>query len=531
MSHTPPRNLDTLLAEALAHHQSGRLDDAIAVYESLLSEQPDNAAAWINLGAARRSLGRSDEAVAALQRAVAIVPNHAGAQFNLGNALVDAGGIDAACSALEAAASLAPGMADAFVSWGNVLMGSGRNDEAVAVLERGLEHSDNHPALLNNLGNALLGAHRVADALPYLQAAVADDPSNSVAKRNLANALRLSGRLEEATEIFDALIAGDPNDADSRCLRAFASFSQARFADGWPDYAARWTSAFHEPARPFVQPRWQGQDFTGKTLLVWGEQAVGDELMFATMLPELLERGGRVIVETEHRLQPLFARSLPGAKVFTRTVPPEGQLMQGSIDYQIPMGDLGLHLRCDMASYQSGQPYLRANNETATTLRQRYDVKAGNRPRIGLSWRSGADRAGVARSLDTQALERLLANRDCWWVSLQYGDVSADISQLADGCLHVDADVDSLQSLDDLAAQIAGLDLVVSVANTTVHMAGALGVPTIALLPHVADWRWLAKGAQCHWYPSVRLLRQRQPGDWSSVLDQVENELSALKSC
>jgi tetratricopeptide (TPR) repeat protein len=531
VSQPPPPDFDTLLAEALAHHQAGCLNDAVAIYETLLARQPDNAAAWINLGAARRSIGNTDEAVAALRRAVALVPDHPGAQFNLGNALVDSGDTDAACSAFEAAISQAPGMADAYVSWGNVLMAAGRNDDAVAVLERGLEYSTHHPGLLNNLGNALLGAHRVADALPYLEAAVDAAPTDRIAQRNLANALRLSGSLDEALKIFDALISTDPDDADTRCLRAFAHFSQAQFADAWPDYSTRWKSAFHEASRPFRQPRWQGQDLVGKNLLVWGEQAVGDELMFATMMAELLERGGHIIIETEHRLQPLLTRSLPGADIITRTDPPAGRLMSDRVDYQIPIGDLGLHLRPDIASFGSAQPYLRADSKKTAKLRGRYNAESGERPRIGLSWRSGADRAGIARSLDNEALDRLLAIHDCWWLSLQYGDISANISRLETGRLHVDRDVDPLRSLDALAAQIAGLDLVVSVANTTVHVAGALGVPTIALLPHVADWRWMARGSQCHWYPSVRLLRQKQPGNWTSVLDEVEAELAALKSC
>ena len=527
----PNADLDALLAEALAHHRAGRSEAAAALYEALLEYEPDNAALWINLGAARRAAGHPEDAVPALRRAVELQPGDAGAWYNLANALADAGDRPGALAAFATAADLAPGMADIHLAWAGALSADGAGDDAVAVLERGLRHCPDHAGLLNNLGNALLDAHRVAEALARLQAAVRAAPGDTAARRNLANALRLSGRLGEADEILGTLIGGDGEDADSHCLRAFTRFAAGNVAGAWDDYAWRWRSRFHEPARPFPQPAWNGQDLDGKALLVWGEQAVGDELMFATMFADLKRRGGRLIVETEHRLQPLFARSFPWAGIVTRTDPPAPRLMAPDIDFQIAIGDLGRMLRPDRAAFANGRPYLRADDDSAARLRAAHSRLAAGRPRVGISWKSGADRAGVARSLDGGALKRLLGRDDIFWVSLQYGDISGDLAGLEPGQLWVDEDVDALRSLDDLAAQMAGLDLVVSVANTTVHMAGALGVPTVAMLARVPDWRWMAAGGECVWYPSVRLLRQDRAGDWTEVLGNVEGELAKLRSC
>ena len=527
---TAPPDLEALLAEALAHHQAGRTDDAAALYETLLHHDPNNAALWINLGAARRASGRPGDAAAALRRAVDLQPDEAGAWYNLANALADAGDTPDALAAFATAAGLAPEMADIHLAWADTLNATGAGDEAVAVLERGLQHCPGHAGLLNNLGNALLDRHRVADALPYLDAAVRAAPDDTAARRNLANALRLSGRLGEAEAILGELIGGDDGDADAHCLRAFTRFAAGDVAGAWEDYAWRWRSRFHEAARPFPQPEWDGRNLDGKTLLVWGEQAVGDELMFATMLNDLQDRAGKLIVETEHRLQPLFERAFPGVEVVARTDPPAQHLMARDIDYQIAIGDLGRWLRPDSAAFARNRPYLRADAEETARLRAVHDKQAAGRPCVGISWKSGVDRAGVARSLDHGALNRLLGHDDIFWISLQYGDISDDLAGLEPGRLWVDDGVDPLRSLNDLAAQMATLDMVVSVANTTVHVAGALGVPTLAMLARVPDWRWMAAGEECVWYPSVRLLRQRHAGDWSEALDHVVDELVQFRS-
>jgi len=520
-------NIDQALADAVEHHRAGRLEQAATGYRAIIAFDPENAAAWINLGAALRALGRTTEAVSALDHAVRLLPDNAGAWFNLGNARTDAGDFEAACHAFASAAEIAPDGADVYLNWGDALIRMSNAEQAAATYRRGLERCPGDARLMSNLGNALLDLHDVGPALAMLEAATRQTPGDPTMQRNLANGLRLAGERTRAIGILDKLIADADDDADSRCLRAFAHFAEGDFAAAWDDYAWRWRSAHHEAPRPFAQPRWNGEDLNGKTLLVWGEQAVGDELMFATMLPHILARANHVIIETEHRLQPLLRRSFPDAEVLARTDPPASRLLGGDIDFQIATGDLGQRLRRGREDFTAG-PYLRADEAETERFRARYAALAARRPRVGISWGSRSERAGAARSLYIGSLARLLNGADVWWLSLQYGDTRAALAELAAAdCTppHVDLEIDPLAALDPQAAQLAGLDMVVSVANTTVHVAGALGVPTAALLPHVADWRWLAAGENCLWYPTVTLLRQTEPGDWTpaiaKALDQI----------
>ncbi|MEK9753473.1 MAG: tetratricopeptide repeat protein [Rhodospirillaceae bacterium] len=526
-------DINLALMQAVDHHRAGRLNDAIAGYRAILAADPDNVAALANLGAARRAGGAYHDAVALLRRAVALIPEFAGAYLNLGNALAETGDLEAASQAFAEAARLDQASSEAHLNWGDALTRMGNDREAITIFEEGLRRAPDDARLLTNIANSQLNLGNVADAVTRLERAAKLSPNDATIRRNHANALRLAGQIGPALAILDEILVQTPGDADAQSLRALAHFASGDFAAAWADYGARWRSAHHEKARPFTQPQWIGEDLSGKTLLVWGEQAVGDELMFATMLREVIEAAGHVVFETEHRLVSLFARAFPSAEIVARRDPPLPRLATADIDFQIAVGDLGSQLRKDASAFHSNRPYLVADPTRAAFFRQRYDDLAGKHPRIGVSWRSGIEHAGNARSLDAQALARLVSSINGWWLSLQYGDVAEDLARLRNASIavpHIDELVDPLTSLDELAAQMAGLDLVVSIANTNVHLAGALRCRTLALLPAVADWRWGAAGDACLWYPTVTLLRQPHAGDWVKVVEQAA-AVAGLRSC
>ena len=529
MRSLPVQDADQLLNEAIAQHQAGRLQKAQSLYDTVIALEPKNATAWINLGATRRALGHIKEAVFASRRAVEIVPDQAGAWFNLGNALTEQGEWQGASDAFNKAVQLEPDLIEAYVNWGDALTRASNYDAALEIFRLGLTRSPNHPGLLSNTGNVLLNLHCITEALPFLVKAAEAMPNSAIAVRNLANAHRLSGDPALALTTLGPLLERDPIDADARCIRAFALFSLGNYAKAWPDYTMRWHSAHHETARPFKQPPWSGQSLRGKTILVWGEQAVGDEVMFGTMLSDLQSIGGNIIIETAYRLVPLFRRAFSQSEVLARTDPPDPNLFSERIDFQISIGDLGRYLRPKFSSFDKSHPYLLADSGQTEALNIRYGSLAKGRKCVGISWRSGIEHAGIARSLDCQSLTKLLVREDIWWLSLQYGDIDEDLAELEKSGVslpYVDRGVDPLKSMDDLAAQIKCLDLVISVANTTVHIAGALGIRTYALLPHIADWRWQNEGEKCNWYPDVTLLRQTQPGEWSPVIDRLMQKLN-----
>jgi ADP-heptose:LPS heptosyltransferase len=254
--------------------------------------------------------------------------------------------------------------------------------------------------------------------------------------------------------------------------------------------------------------------------------------MFASMLNDLRQSNANIMVECEQRLISLFQRSFPDIRFFCRTNPPDQQLLNPNIDYQISMGSLGQWLRTDLDSFKQGQSYyLTACPDKTAELRNKYQQLASGRKLVGISWKSTdiSQRRAKSKSTSLEYWASVLSQPNCYFINLQYGDIETEVAKLeSDTNLKVyqDKEIDPLVNLDGFAAQISALDLVISTSNTTVHMAGALGKRVWTLLPHIPDWRWTLDREDALWYPAMRLFRQSSIGDWQDVFKRVSHALS-----
>jgi hypothetical protein len=308
-----------------------------------------------------------------------------------------------------------------------------------------------------------------------------------------------------------------------------ALLKDGRFKDGWREYSTRWAwKGFDHPTRPFTQPYWQGESLKGKTILVWGEQGIGDELMFANTIPDLLEQADQVLIECDARLIPLYDRSFPGVTSFARNNPPEPALFKATIDYQIPSGEPCRYLRDDLAAFPGHTGYIKVSDNDTSRLREKYKKLGNNTPVIGVSWRSGNQGDGEKRSAGLELWGPTLATPGCFFVNLQYGNVKPFLDTFKKATeieVYYDDEVDPLENMDLFAAQIAAMDLVISIDNSTVHTAGSLGVPVWTLLAANPDWRWMQDGDTSYWYPSMKLIRQNTLGSWDAVFETAEAAL------
>jgi hypothetical protein len=307
---------------------------------------------------------------------------------------------------------------------------------------------------------------------------------------------------------------------------------QGDWHEGWAGYEWRWRCAdFAARRRPFDQPRWDGAALPGP-LLVWGEQGIGDELLFLGMAPDLAARGIETIWEMDARLIPLAARSLPGVRAVARRDPPEPATRDPAIAAQIPAGSLGQYLRPSHKSFPARTGFLKADSARAADLRAR--LRAGTGARIaGLSWISTAAELGADKSLTLESLLPVLRTPGWRWIDLQYGDTAAARAafQRAHGIeiVHLD-DLDPVADLDGVAALIAACDVVVSVSNTTAHLAGALGVRGLVLAAAGARklWCWGEAGESVPWYPALTLVRQAAPGDWAAPVAAAARRMANI---
>jgi polysaccharide pyruvyl transferase WcaK-like protein len=295
---------------------------------------------------------------------------------------------------------------------------------------------------------------------------------------------------------------------------------------GWRNYERRWqTLAFLDQTRPHKHPRWDGSDLRGKKILVYAEQGVGDEIMFAGYLQALIDQGAAVFLELTNRLAALMQRSLPGIQVGVSQNPPLSAFSSPDFDWQIPGGALPSFLTPTFEDFRPRGAYLKADPVEVETLRARYKASApGEAPPlvVGISWRSGNPTGGKRRSASLEQWAPILQTPGVRFVNLQYGECDQEIAEArakfgAD--IIEDPAVDSSGMLDMFAAQVRAMDLVVSIDNSTVHFAGALGVPTFMMLNYEPDWRWFGGDEGNPWYESVAHVRQQDFDDWEPVIE------------
>jgi tetratricopeptide (TPR) repeat protein len=340
------------------------------------------------------------------------------------------------------------------------------------------------------------------------------------------------GRLPEAFADFERALALRPDFPLARFHRAMARLLAGDFERGWDDYELRRLSAGHANALAGL-PRWDGGALAGRTLFVAREQGLGDEIMFASILPQLLAQPGRCVLECDPRLVPLLRRSFPAATVFgtERGGGLPASIARDSIDVAIEAGSLPGLFRRRGADFPRHEGYLRADAGAVARWRERL-AELGPGLKVGLSWTGGVRRTRRAlRSLALEQLQPLLRMRGVRFVSLQYTpDARAELDALrAQHGIEVTHWSEAIDDYDETAALVCALDRVVSVCTSLVHLGGALGRPVWVLAPLSPEWRYGITGDSMPWYPSVRLFRQTAYGEWAPVVERVAAELAALR--
>jgi tetratricopeptide (TPR) repeat protein len=516
----------------------GKFAEALSSHDRALALKPDFPEAAFNRGNTLQALGRFDDAVAGYRRALDLRPGLPEAHANMGNALHALERVEDAVLCYERAIALKPDYAEAHYNLGNARQTQQQFAEAAACYRRALAIKPGLAEAHYNLGNSLQSQDDLDAASACFRQAIAVRGNYAEARYNLGCILQQQGRLAEAMDEMRAALTARPDYPQARFGLALAQIQSGNFAVGWHAYESRWQSPDHDtPPRSYPLPLWAGEKLPAGRLFLWGEQGVGDEIMFAGMVPDAILTGNAIALECDPRLQPLFARSFPEIEVVGASQPPAGpaerQEPLGEAVYaaHLPTGSLPSLFRGNKAAFaRAASPYLTACPAARDGFRAAY---ADGRRLIGLAWHTGNRRTGRKRSMSLAELAPLFALNGIRWISLQYGDFDGLEQQaaIADVPILIDRSVDQFADLDLFAAQVAAMDHVVTIDNSTAHLAGALGLPVSLMLPFAADWRWLTADANdacaaTPWYPTLRLFRQPAPGDWASVVRAIATSLS-----
>ena len=513
--------------------------------------------------AARKALaaGNSREAIAQLQAVLDEDPTRADLQCLLGEAYAQAGELDEARDCYELALYHAPGHLDAYLGLGSLLERSGLHEEALALYTQGIAHLPQAAQLHNNRALQLFELGKPEDALASCQEALRLDPELFEAWHNLGfiklhldapdealqafdralrirpgvlatlacrgHALRDQRRVSAAIRVYEKVLRQDPTFEDAIRNLACAQLLQGDFVSGWRNYQWRFGPP-GQPFRGFPFPPWRGEPLAGKSLLVLAEQGIGDEVMFASCLPEVVRSCGRCVIECNTRLGGLYRRSFPTAEVHAGEKSDGHEWLEsiGPIDFQVPIGDLPRYLRRRAADFPRHDGYLVADPERIERWRSFLDRKAAGKPAVGIVWRGGTLKTrSRSRSLALPLFEPLFEALPVQWVSLQRGRLDPAEPALLEkfDILHVAPQ--GADEIEELAALLGALDHVVSIDTAVVHLAGALGRPVSVVLPLCPEWRYGTRGSRMLWYPSARLYRQAVLGSWTEPLQAVQTEL------
>ena len=429
---------------------------------------------------------------------------------SLGMGMLHAGRVHAAGIQFRKALGIAPQCEEALFLLGYCLHLSGDYDEALSAYDQVLAVSPRHVAAWNNRGNTLLKLSRHEEAAESYTRALRLEPGLHDARIALATCYQALGLIKEAMSACNEVLAAVPEHAEAHWNRSLLLLLNGEYREGWREYEWRWKKrGFTSPSRRFDQPCWQGEEITGKVILVHAEQGFGDTLQFCRYVPLLSARGARVVLECQAPLVPLLS-TVAGVSA----VIPTGE-MPGRFDLQAPMLSLPGIFGTSLENIPTTVPYVAPPPDRLHF----WSTMAGNgkRLRVGLCW-AGKSYPDPGRSCPADQLAPLADVNGVAFHSLQVGREGAVPFAMID---HTGL----VRDFADSAALIAQLDLVVTVDTAVAHLAGAMGKPAWVLLPYSPDWRWLLDRDDSPWYPSLRLFRQSSRGSWQDVVQRVKSEL------
>ncbi|HMK49339.1 MAG TPA: tetratricopeptide repeat protein [Thermodesulfovibrionales bacterium] len=546
--------------------ESGNLDKALESFEKAVNIDPSFGDAYYNLAIVREKRHEFEEALSSYKKALSLNPGLADVHNNIGNLLLKMRNFDEAESYLRGALDINPSYPRALSNLGMALKGQGRYDEATMCFQRAIDSDPSFAEPCLNLAILMRERGDPLGAIKHLRMAVARDPSCADAYYNLGIIMKEDGALAEAENNLEKAVEIDPSCADAysalaaiyeesgltdkalsyyqKALSAvpedpethwnmsLALLSVGNFEKGWREY--EWRSEIKDFETPYYPiPRWDGSFLKGGNLLIHGEQGIGEEIMFASCLPDAIERAAQCVVKCDKRLVPIFARSFPGAHIIGRSTPDNTVRDTQTMSMKIAMGSLPFFFRQTLSRFPQSKSYLVPDSSKVALWQGRFK-ELGPGLKVGISWRGGSKASEkLLRSTNLDQWQTLLSIPGAHFINLQYGDCSQELKKAKEelgATIHHWEDADPLKDLDGFAAQIAALDLVISVDNATVHMAGAVGILTWALIPFVCDWRWMRNFEDTPWYKTVRLFRQSSAADWGPVFESLVANLGHCTS-
>jgi len=570
MSQSPP-HIENCLQQAVALHRQGDLDGAEMRYLEVLTVEAGHTFALTNLGVVyvRKGLlpfaqtcfekalkldeasptlwyqlafvyqqqGQRSQACAAYDRALALKPDYTEAYSNRGVIFMESGQLDAAIRDYRQAIALNPQLAEAHANLGFALVQTGALTEAEEACRQAITLRPDFPAAYQNLGCILHRLDRLDEAETAHQKALALQPEDPVSWHNLGLVLYAQGKVQEAIVNYQRAIALRGDYAEAHFSLAVAHLLAGNMTEGWPEYEWRVLARKGKRSAPFGLVLWTGEASQiavepPEELILWDEQGIGDVLQFVRVAPLLRQKFGKVSMAVREPLQGLLETS--GLFDHVYALPnfqaERGQNAQWAYLLSMP-GLLGASRNNPLLT----EPYLQPPVERAESWRGKLRPSDPDTEKliVGLNWQGDPASEKTefrGRSFPLAEYEPLAAIAEVQFVSLQkgYGAEQLETCTFKDRFAPCQDEISQTLDWVETAAIVQSCDLIITSDTSIAHLAGAMGKPVWILLKKVPDWRWGLEGEVSPWYPSARLFRQTEAGNWAEVMQRVQSELSRL---
>jgi tetratricopeptide (TPR) repeat protein len=504
---------------------------AINLLNKVIDLAPDLPEANSNMGLALQRIGKVDASINFYRRALAIKGDYFDAYYNLGNALRELGNMSESLLSYDKAISIKNDFSEAWCNRSIVLNDMGRYEEAIASCNHAIGIKPNYPEAYSNRGNSLKELKRIDEAIASYQEAINANSMYAEAYCNLGNLYKIQNNLELALINYDKAIALKSDLVDANLNKSLILLNKCDYEAGWGLYEWRLKKQTDSIIlnKYFDMFSIAGKLWTGGEcqdgLLIFGEQGLGDQILYASMLHEFLKMNTTVTVAVDKRiiklLKPMhFSINFVDVDDF--------DLMAWTGNF-LPLGSLGRIFRPTQISFANAvYPYMKAD----AVLVNKYRDAISKRGKItcGISWKS-ASKNSVEKSIELIELIDGMNGLDFEFINLQYGehDLEIDMLRRERGVELVSLeDVDVFSDVEKLAALIEACDVIITISNSTAHISGAIGKSTHLILP-VGEgrlWYWQAESKTNNWYPSVKAYEQSRVGDWSAPVSQIRDELS-----
>lgn len=556
------------LKEAMEHHQKGELDEAIKLYQDIVNKNSNDKRVYVNLASLLRNKAQPEAAAKIIDKGLKYADSNSPILLNtMGNCLRDLGRYPEAINIYRRAIKHQPGYYDPQISIVGTLYDAGyktlsdrclyelfkfygpsRKGILNQIIIREVENSNIHNRPVNAGLEIILNQ---VDSLSNEK-----DPKLPIHWYLTAQLCSDSGKINEAIKYYrkatmaSERIALDENYCNSlkikaRELHTISSWNfacnllrQGEMHWGWRLYdyglttpcqgAQRWQRALFKPFSFSTVPLWKGESLKNKSIILLGEQGIGDTMAFISLTESIVKEADHVSFIVPHRLYEIYKRSLPSCSIYRDSDFKKEPVNPEKFDYQSPVGSIVQYKYKDLDSFKENSFNLKSNKANTQNLRTKYLNGQANTPIIGISWQGGGKKERIDdKSIKLDYLIRCLSRYKLKILSLQYGDDSKVVNNASRK--HKvdfidDPDIQATNNMNSWLDQVDSCDAIISIANTTIHGAGGLGKPTLCLLGSKSDWRWLKdrNEKKSYWYPTVEIVWQSTDGDnWNDAIEYI----------